>query len=365
MLARRRSASIAIVGLALVASTATPRLAFAAARSASATSADEVVSLQQNSAHTGSATGDALAPPLVQKWAIDAGSDNTISYPLIAGGRIFVTTMSTTGGASSLRAFNATDGSSAWPPVTLNGWVTAAYDVVNGQGVIFTRSVDNTVKAFNAATGALLWSVTTYNGTASPVAANGLVYISYSNQMTALRESDGTVAWTSPILHGDDTTPAVTATDVYVNYACNHVYDLNATTGAIVWHDDAPCEGGGTHQTPAEYNGRLYTRSSFGNYTWNATTGAALASFSANPPPAFDGALGFFLTARTLQAEDLSTSRILRNLWKMSSLKRKQRKSLLRKKYHRTSILLHNNPPRKNPPREQLPSKVRQPKQPK
>ncbi len=311
MLARRRSASIAIVGLALVASTATPRLAFAAARSASATSADEVVSLQQNSAHTGSATGDALAPPLVQKWAIDAGSDNTISYPLIAGGRIFVTTMSTTGGASSLRAFNATDGSSAWPPVTLNGWVTAAYDVVNGQGVIFTRSVDNTVKAFNAATGALLWSVTTYNGTASPVAANGLVYISYSNQMTALHESDGTVAWTSPILHGDDTTPAVTATDVYVNYACNHVYDLNATTGAIVWHDDAPCEGGGTHQTPAEYNGRLYTRSSFGNYTWNATTGAALASFSANPPPAFDGALGFFLTARTLQAEDLSTSRIL------------------------------------------------------
>src|SRR5207244_3569280 len=175
MLARRRSASIAIVGLALVASTATPRLAFAAARSASATSADEVVSLQQNSAHTGSATGDALAPPLVQKWAIDAGSGNTISYPLIAGGRIFVTTMSTTGGASSLRAFNATDGSSAWPSVTLNGWVTAAYDVVNGQGVIFTRSVDNTVKAFNAATGALLWSVTTYNGTASPVAANGLV----------------------------------------------------------------------------------------------------------------------------------------------------------------------------------------------
>src|SRR6266566_4468448 len=248
MLARRRSASIAIVGLALVASVA-PRLAFGAARSASTTPADEVVSLQQNSAHTGSATGDALAPPLVQKWAIDAGSDNPISYPLIAGGRIFVTTMSTTGGASSLRAFNATDGSSAWPPVTLNGWVTAAYDVVNGQGVIFTRSVDNTVKAFNAATGALLWSVTTYNGTASPVAANGLVYISYSNQMTALHESDGTVAWTSPILHG--------------------------------------------------------------NYTWNATTGAALASFSANPPPAFDSALGFFLTARTLQAEDLSTSRIL------------------------------------------------------
>src|SRR6267154_686326 len=120
MLARRRSASIAIVGFALVAFATTPRLAFAAARSASTTAADEVVSLQQNSAHTGSAT--------------------------------------------------------------------AAYDVVNGQGVIFTRGADNTVKAFNAATGALLWSVPTYNGTASPVAANGLVYISYSNQMTALRE---------------------------------------------------------------------------------------------------------------------------------------------------------------------------------
>jgi hypothetical protein len=159
------SALTAVVGLALVASGAMPRLAFAAARPAATTPADEVVSLQQNPAHTGSATGDALAPPLIQKWAIDVGSGNTISYPLIAGGRIFVTTMSTTGGASSLRAYNATDGSAAWPPIALNGWVTAAYDVVNGQGVVFTRSADNTVKAFSAATGAQLWSVTTYNGT--------------------------------------------------------------------------------------------------------------------------------------------------------------------------------------------------------
>src|SRR5260370_39910052 len=119
--------------------------------------------------------------------------------------------------------------------------VTAACAVAKGHGVVSTRRADTTVKAFNGATGAQLWSVPTYNGTASPVAANGLVYISYSNQLTAFRESDGTVAWTSPILHGDDTTPAVTATDIYVNYACNHVYDLNAATGAIVWHDDAPC----------------------------------------------------------------------------------------------------------------------------
>ena len=288
--------------------------AFAAVRSAArgTSLADEAVSLQQNPAHTGAQSGDALAPPLVQKWVVDVGADNTISYPLIAGGRVFVTTMSTTGGPSSLRAFNATDGSQAWPPIPLNGWVTAAYDIINGQGVVFTRSVDNTVRAFNASSGAQLWSVTTYNGTASPVAANGLVYISYSNQVEARHETDGTVAWTSAVLHGDDTTPAVTATDVYLNYACNHVYDLNAATGAIIWHVNAPCEGGGTHQVPAVHNGRLYTRQlSSGNYTWNAATGAPLASFSANQPPAFDGALGFFLTSRTLQAEDLSTSRIL------------------------------------------------------
>jgi len=310
----RKSWSVltALVVLALVVSAAMPRLAFAAARSAATTPSDEVVSVQENPAHTGGATGDTLAPPLVQKWAIDVGPNNTVSYPLIAGGRIFVTTMSTTGGGSSLRAFNATDGSPAWPPIPLSGWVTAAYDVVNGQGVVFTRSNDNTVKAFSATSGAQLWTVTTYNGTASPVAANGLVYISYSNQIEAFHETDGTPAWTSVILHGDDTTPAVTVTDLYVNYACNHVYDLNASTGAIVWHDDAPCEGGGTHQAPAVYSGRLYTRQTeFGNYTWNATSGAALASFSANPAPAFDGSLGFFLSARTLQAEDVSTSRIL------------------------------------------------------
>src|SRR6266853_1991392 len=110
---------------------------------------------------------------------------------MLAGGRIFVTTMSTTGGGSSLRAFSAIDGSSAWPPIALNGWVTAAYDVVNGQGVIFTRGADNTVKAFNAATGALLWNVTTYIGTASPVSGNWVVYIRYAIQSSALRESDG------------------------------------------------------------------------------------------------------------------------------------------------------------------------------
>ena len=282
--------------------------------SAATTLTDEAVSVQMNPAHTGGQSGDSLAPPLIQKWALDFGSDNTVSYPLIAGGRIFITTMSTTGGGSTLRALNASDGRAVWGPIALRGWITAAYDVLNGQGLIFTRSNDNTVRAFSAATGAQLWTATTYDGTASPVAANGLVYISYSNQLEAFHQSDGSVAWTSPVLHGDDTTPAVTATDVYVNYACNQVYDLNASTGAIVWHADAPCEGGGWHQSPAVYGGRLYTREiSFGNYTWNATTGAAVASFSANPPPAFDGGLGFFLTARTLQAEDVSTSRIL---WK-------------------------------------------------
>ena len=82
--------------------------------SAATTLTDEAVSVQMNPAHTGGQSGDSLAPPLIQKWALDFGSDNTVSYPLIAGGRIFVTTMSTTGGGSTLRALNASDGRALW-----------------------------------------------------------------------------------------------------------------------------------------------------------------------------------------------------------------------------------------------------------
>src|SRR5438552_18445695 len=50
---------------------------------------DEAVAYQNNPAHDGNQPGDALTAPLAQKWAVDLGGP--VSYPLIAGGKVFVT----------------------------------------------------------------------------------------------------------------------------------------------------------------------------------------------------------------------------------------------------------------------------------
>ena len=112
------------------------------------------VAYQIDATHSG-AQFDSVTPPLTQRWSRDLGGQ--ISYPLIAGGRIFVTVTNPNTTGTTLYALDETNGASLWGPIDLGGsrhWSNAAYD----NGRVFVVNHDGVLRAFDAASGALLWS---------------------------------------------------------------------------------------------------------------------------------------------------------------------------------------------------------------
>src|SRR6266496_1678131 len=210
---------------------------------------DESVAFQNNVVHDGSDPASPLVTPLTVKWRrnFSASGVSLISYPLIAEGRVFVTT--TTSGPSgieTLMALDARTGSTLWS-ANVNGgfgFANAAYD----SGRVFVVNYDGLAKAFDAATGTLLWSLLlpypTLGCDAPPIAVNGRVYISgfgYGGDLYAVDETNGAVRWTMPVNTGDGSSPAVTSGRVFVYYACPESYAFNAATGQQVWYSYLCC----------------------------------------------------------------------------------------------------------------------------
>jgi outer membrane protein assembly factor BamB len=134
------------------------------------------VAYQIDAAHSG-AQFDSVTPPLTQRWSRDLGGQ--ISYPLIAGGRIFVTVANQNSYGTKLYALDETSGATLWGPVDLGGtynWSNAAYD----SGHVFVVNYDGLLRAFDAASGALQWSKQLpeqYSFDSPPTASGGVVYV--------------------------------------------------------------------------------------------------------------------------------------------------------------------------------------------
>jgi PQQ-like domain len=118
---------------------------------------------------------------------------------------------------------------------------------------------------------------------------------------------DGTVKWSTPNAGGDQSSPAVTTTGVYVSYSCNNAWAISPSTGAVIWHHTSSCFGGGG-RTPAFYNGRVYIRDSgLASLALDSGTGIPVAEIHSLPAPAFHGSTGFFLNISTLEAREISS----------------------------------------------------------
>lgn len=277
---------------------------------------DLAVTYQINPQHTGAITTPNVLPPLKVKWSVDLG--DTVSYPLIAQNMIFVLVGSSNSGQVNLYGLDANSGSTIWGPVPIPQgfywWAAAAYD----NGTIFV--VPNTVPglnsgalhAFAANDGHALWSANLpgqYFFTAPPTAINGMVFVGGSGTggtLYAVRETDGTVMWTASVENGDNSSPVVTPTAVYVSYVGPQTYKFSPTTGRQIWHYIGPAEGGGG-ATPALYKGLLYVRdwaSDLGHNgdIFNAATGALAGSFEADFAPAFTNNTAFYVQAGGLTA---------------------------------------------------------------
>ena len=256
---------------------------------------------QLDAGHTG-VTPDTFWSGAVRRWSVSLGG--SVSYPLIVGNDVFVTVGDA---ARSLYALDAATGATIWGPVSLGGtypWTGLSYDA----GRVFTVNTSGTMQAFDAATGALQWSVQLpgqYLFSSPPTASGGEVYVGGAGSggtVYAVSESTGAVTWTAPVMNGDNSSPAVSSTGVYVSYACGQTYDLNPASGALVWHVATSCEGGGG-KTPVLANGRVYVRDSTFPGIFDAGTGSMVGSFSASgPAPAVSASAVYDETGGTLTA---------------------------------------------------------------
>ena len=253
----------------------------------------QAVGYQINPAHTGSQF-DTVSPPLTQRWSRNLGS--AVSYPLIAGGKIFVIA------GVNLYALDGTNGATVWGPIEVGVSRGLAYD----SGRVFAVNHGGLLRGFDATTGTQVWSRQLQGQafTSPPSAMGGTVYVSGFSTMYAVSAQDGNVKWSTPNAGGDQSSPAVTADRVYVSYTCRS-HALSPSTGAVIWSQSGLCFGGGG-RTAVFYNERVYVRDpSVGNLTLDSGTGIRVAEFQSLPAPAFRGSTGFFLNISTLEARDI------------------------------------------------------------
>jgi outer membrane protein assembly factor BamB len=245
-----------------------------------------------------------VPPGAGQMWSTTLNAP--ASYPVIAGGRVFVTT-SSPGGAygGDLYALNAQTGAIEWGPIALSGtyyYFPLAFD----KGRVFVNNFDGTVTAFNAATGAQEWSTPTNNFSGEPVATKGTVWIDGSAGVYGLSETTGAIAAQSGYLDGNGADPGVNGSGVYLSAGCSQ-FKLSLSA-QVVWRDNSGCSGGGGAST-ALWRGRMY--GSEGHQILAQSTGALEGSFSG--VPAFSGTTGFFASGDAVSALNVANGNA--SLW--------------------------------------------------
>jgi outer membrane protein assembly factor BamB len=212
------------------------------------------------------------------------------------------------GTSGNLYCLNEATGSLLWS-TTGSGSRAQAYD--NGQ--IFILSLGGTLHAFNAATGASNWSIQlpSQDFTATPTATNGTVYAAGeggAGLVYAVDEADGSIEWTGTVENGDQSSPAIDSGGVFVSYSCQD-YDFSLATGALVWHYDNGCSGGGG-KTEAVANGQVFDREN-GGIVFSESSGAQVGSFASDRIPALNSTIECFLSSGTLTVKSVASGAVL------------------------------------------------------
>lgn len=282
--------------------------ALAVGPAASASGSDLAVTYQVDVAHSGVQADDQLVPPFGRRWTVTLPGQ--VSYPLIAGGYVYVTVQ---GQTAQLYALRQSDGTTAWSS-TIPGtyiWASAAYD----GGRVFAVNFDGVLRAYAGDTGALLWTTQLpgqYSFTSPPTASGGVVYVSGAGSggtLYAVDELTGGVLATQPVENGDHSSPALSDSAVFVSYACNQTYAFALQSLAPIWHYSGPCEGGGG-KTTVYANGNLYTRDFFGDLMFDAATGNLIRSYAPDRSqilaPAVDATTIYLVNQSVLSAQAIA-----------------------------------------------------------
>jgi outer membrane protein assembly factor BamB len=211
---------------------------------------------------TATRSGVSLAPPLTKAWTQTLSGG--VSYPLVVGDAVYVSAAASSG--TNVYALSRTTGSILWEHAvgSTYPWSGIAYDDTGAGGRIFVVNSDGLLTALDAGTGGAVWSTRLpgqYSFSSPPTAINGIVYVGGAGSggtLYATDESNGALLWSQPVANGDNSSPAVDASNVYVTYPDNY-YAFNRITGAPVWHDYLDGDGGGG-RTPVVAEGHLFIR---------------------------------------------------------------------------------------------------------
>jgi outer membrane protein assembly factor BamB len=290
-----------------------------------ASTLDEAVTYQIDPSHTGAIQTKGLVPPLAIRWSVDLHA--TVGYALIAEGKVFVLAGDSNAGTVNLYALDGSTGATLWGPIPIPEgaywWAAAAYE--NGTVFVVPDAVQSfdagAIYAFKASDGTQLWTATLpgqYLYNSAPTALGGGVFTGgagVGGTVYAVRESDGSVVWTAPVANGNDSSPIVTATGVYVSYVCPQVYRFNPRTGTQIWNNNPGCDGGGG-STPSLYDGSLYVldsllESGYNGLILNAATGATTGYFNSQATPAFYAGIGIYVEDNLVTAFTAQTGATL------------------------------------------------------
>ncbi|MEA2311906.1 MAG: hypothetical protein QOE28_1874 [Solirubrobacteraceae bacterium] len=242
-------------------------------------------------------------PPLGVLWAKDMG--DPVSYPVIAGGSVYVTTH--TPGSQNygtvVTALDLATGAVRWtrPTPGTYYWSDLTYD----NGRLFVVNFDGVLAALDPGTGATLWSIQLgqYAFDGPPTADAGVVYVAgagSSGTVYAVRETDGTVMWSSGV--GTGGAVAADTTGVYKSEACTDVYGIDRGTGNRRWEHHGGCSGGSDY-TPTVWNGRVYP---LGESTavYAASSGAQVGTIRFEGAPSFADGTAYLRLDGGLSAVD-------------------------------------------------------------
>lgn len=267
-------------------------------------SPSEASTVALDATHDNLQPNDAIATPLTKHWS--ASFSGEISYPLVAGGLVFVTAQ---GGQPAVSAFDVEKGIPVWGPVAVGSAVNAAYD----SGRLYLLEMSGTLSALDAPSGKRLWSVQLTDQSffdAPPVAAGGNVYINGSGvggNTIAVDGATGKVLWSENTFDGSEGGVAVFGASVFEAEACDQISDFDAKSGARVWFHSTSCTGGGG-TTPSIYGTWVWVRDWATANVIIDTNGNVQGTFAANVAPAFHGSTAFYTNAQTLTAVDITTS---------------------------------------------------------
>jgi outer membrane protein assembly factor BamB len=265
----------------------------------------------------------AYDPPFAVKWSVNLNA--TVGYPLIAEDKVFVLAGDSNSRNVKLYALQASTGKKIWGPVLIPKgaywWAAAAYD--NGVVYVVPDSTpvfgSGAIYAYSAKTGKRIWRAhlpNQYLYDSPPTAGNGMVYTGGAGEggtVYAVREKDGSVAWTGAVENGDNSSPIVTENGVYVSYVCPETYRFNPLNGKQIWnYQQEGCDGGGG-ATMALYGGLLYVRDTI-NYATNsiildAANGNMVGGFNTTFIPAFLNDTAFYTESNALSAVDINTGK--------------------------------------------------------